>query len=92
MASNCCDTPEAGHELQMGAVSGLGDMESDHATQALLGALSHLEGGNRDLAIEALLRSPQRAGLFNAAIARGDVVKTALSPELLERIRVTAGE
>lgn len=84
--------PETPAELQMGAVSGLGDMECDHATKALLVALSHLGGVNRDLAIEALLRSPQRAGLFNEAIARGEVVETTLSPELLERIRTSAGE
>jgi putative heme-binding domain-containing protein len=43
-------------ELQMGAVSGLADMESIEATKALREALPKLTGGNRKLVEEALAR------------------------------------
>ncbi|WP_166831636.1 neutral/alkaline non-lysosomal ceramidase N-terminal domain-containing protein [Thalassoroseus pseudoceratinae] len=48
-------------ELQMGAVSGLADIDTDTATELLASALAHLEGRNRQLAIEALLRTDRRA-------------------------------
>ncbi|MCA9064147.1 MAG: hypothetical protein KDA96_13840 [Planctomycetaceae bacterium] len=51
---------ETPHELQMGAVSGLVDINSPAATQRLIRALQYLEGRNRQLAIEGLLRTPER--------------------------------
>ena len=51
------NTPQ---ELQMGAVSGLVDVDSVHSTRLLIDALSHLEGRNRQLALEGLLRTDQR--------------------------------
>jgi hypothetical protein len=47
-------------ELQMGAVSALGDLPSPQATAALVGALDHLKGHNRELALDALLRDDAR--------------------------------
>jgi hypothetical protein len=47
-------------ELQMGAVSGMADMQSPHATEALVTALPHLSSRNRNLALDALLRSDDR--------------------------------
>jgi hypothetical protein len=44
-------------ELQMGAVSGLGDIRSPQAARALLSALDGLTAENRGLALEALTRS-----------------------------------
>ena len=44
----------------MGAVSGLVDVDSVHSTRLLIDALSHLEGRNRQLALEGLLRTDQR--------------------------------
>ena len=43
----------------MGAVSGLADIESPHAAKALIAELPNLRGRLRELAIDALLRSPQ---------------------------------
>jgi len=48
-------------ELQMGAVSALGDVQAPQATASLVKALNWLEGGNRDLALDALLRDDARA-------------------------------
>jgi hypothetical protein len=51
----------ANAELQMGAVSGLGDIESPKAAELLVKALPDLTTENRSLAITALLRTPERA-------------------------------
>lgn len=59
-------------ELQMGAVSGLGDMQSPQATAALVKALDYLTKGNRDLALAALLRDDSRAAaLLDCAETHG---------------------
>jgi hypothetical protein len=59
-------------ELQMGAVSALGDMPSPQAATALIAALEHLKGTNRELALDALLRDEPRIGaLLDASKARG---------------------
>lgn len=54
-------------ELQMGAVSGLSDVRSSDSTQALIDALEHLTGRNRELAIQALARTNARKLTFLAA-------------------------
>src|SRR6185503_6649176 len=59
-------------ELQMGAVSALGDLSSPQATAALVAALEDLKGNNRQLALDALLRDDLRAqALLDRAAARG---------------------
>jgi hypothetical protein len=47
---------EGPRELQMGAVSGLGDIQHEGVTQVFVEALGHLEGRNRELAVQALER------------------------------------
>ena len=53
---------EANAELQMGAVSALGDVASPQSTAALITALDGLTRGNRELALDALLRDDSRTG------------------------------
>ncbi len=53
--------PEADRQLQMGAVSGLIDVESAQADALLSDALSWLKGQNRWLALEGMLRTDARA-------------------------------
>ncbi len=65
-------------ELQMGAVSGLVDVDAPEATAALVGALSHLTGSNRELALKGLLRSSERALALLDAVEKGSVKKEAL--------------
>jgi putative membrane-bound dehydrogenase-like protein len=48
-------------ELQMGAVSGLVDIEADEAGAMLTDALAHLGPANRELAIAGLTRTEKRA-------------------------------
>ena len=63
---------DANAELQMGAVSALGDLSSPQATAALVAALDDLSGNNRELAMDALLRDDLRAeALLDRATARG---------------------
>jgi putative membrane-bound dehydrogenase-like protein len=65
-------------ELQMGAVSGLVDVDAPEATSVLVGALSHLTGTNRELALKGLLRSDERASALLDAVEKGNVKAEAL--------------
>ncbi len=72
-------------ELQMGAVSGLVDVDSNNATVALTKSLSYLEGRNRYLAIEGLLHTKERATAL-AMLLQNDklVLQTDERQSLLE--------
>jgi putative membrane-bound dehydrogenase-like protein len=65
-------------ELQMGAVSGLVDVDAPEATAALVEALGHLTGMNRELALKGLLRTDDRANALLDAVEKGAVKKEAL--------------
>ncbi|MGE3819191.1 MAG: hypothetical protein AB7I30_07120 [Isosphaeraceae bacterium] len=65
-------------ELQMGAVSGLGDVPSPCAAQALLSGIGHYDETNRNLALDALLRDESRAQSLLDAVADGRVTRAAL--------------
>ena len=55
-------------ELQMGAISGLVDMQSEEVANVLIERLPHLSARNQKLAIAGLLRTEQRAlALLEAA-------------------------
>jgi len=66
-------------ELQMGAVSGLGDMKIAEATKPLLAALPDLPPQNRRLAVDALLRTDDRITALLDALEKGEVQKALLS-------------
>jgi putative membrane-bound dehydrogenase-like protein len=65
-------------ELQMGAVSGLNDFNSEEVAPLLVKSLSYLKGRNKQLAVDALLRTPGRAQALLSARSNA-----AVSPELL---------
>jgi putative membrane-bound dehydrogenase-like protein len=69
----------ANAELQMGAVSGLGDFDNAKATELLVKGLPDFAKRNRDLAIAALLRTPERAKALLDAIAHGKANKEWLN-------------
>lgn len=73
-------------ELQMGAVSGLVDVDSAEVTKALAEALSHLTGENRKLALKGLLRSEVRVAALLDAIEAGSV-KPASIAEIAESLQ-----
>jgi HEAT repeat protein len=71
-------------DLQMGAVSGLGDVEHHRATAALLAEFGSYVPVNRDLAFNALLRTEERtAALLNA------LESSSLSRDLLTQEQIT---
>ena len=73
-------------ELQMGAVSGLVDVDTADATKALVEALNHLTGENRKLALKGLLRSEARVAALLDAIDAGSV-KPASIAEIAESLQ-----
>lgn len=60
-------------ELQMGAVSGLGDVESPKAAELLAKRMADLTKENRALAVAALVRTPERAKLLVDELAASRV-------------------
>jgi putative membrane-bound dehydrogenase-like protein len=82
---------DANRELQMGAVSGLADMESPGAVDALIAAFAGLSGGNRGIAFQGLLRSPDRATALAKAIESGAVAAELLSAEQLRELNAALG-
>lgn len=60
-------------ELQMGAVSGLADIDDAQADDALLNALLYLEGHNRELALDAFMRNSRRHRLLAEAVLKKQV-------------------
>jgi hypothetical protein len=62
---------DANAELQMGAVSGLGDIQSAKATEAIVKGLPDFTKANRELAIGALLRTRDRTRALLDSVAAG---------------------
>ena len=79
-------------ELQMGAVSGLADVDAPGATAALVGAVPALTDQNRELALDALLRTEARTGALLDAVAVGKVDAALLGPARTERLTTHADE
>lgn len=72
-------------ELQMGAVSGLVDIQSEQATDILIDRLPHLSARNQKLALAGLLRTEQRAIALLKATEAGQVpIELLDKPALLE--------
>jgi hypothetical protein len=74
-------------ELQMGAISGLSDMNSPRAAEAILGSFAHYQDENRKIAIHAMLRTNERRALLRKAIDNGEVPAAALTPEQLDKLK-----
>jgi hypothetical protein len=60
-------------ELQMGAVSGCGDIDDPRAAEALIEALPTLDPKNVRLAVNALHRTAERKHLLEKAVAEGRI-------------------
>jgi hypothetical protein len=74
----------ADRQLQMGAVSGLSDIESIAVTDLLIESLSFLGKRNRQLAIEALLRTETRTAVLQMAVTKS---KDLIQIDELESLR-----
>ena len=64
-------------QLQMGAVSGLGDIETPEATRLLIESLPQLEPRNHRLATEALSRTAQRKAAWDKARHENERAKSS---------------
>jgi hypothetical protein len=74
-------------DLQMGAVSGLGDIEDDRATAALLKHFGDLAPGNRELAFTAMLRTAERTVAFLDALESAAISRDLLTDEQKRRLQ-----
>ncbi|MGV3772386.1 MAG: neutral/alkaline non-lysosomal ceramidase N-terminal domain-containing protein [Verrucomicrobiales bacterium] len=74
-------------ELQMGAVSGLVDVNSPEATEALIKALPKLNDGNRELALAGLMRTAERRNALNEALKTGQAEEKWLGEERLKKLK-----
>lgn len=90
-------------ELQMGAISGLADVQNSMVPELLLTGIGHYSAANRKLAIAALVRSDERIRALAGAIEQGTispadisdaelaVLRKVLDPSLRERLRKALG-
>jgi hypothetical protein len=74
-------------ELQMGAISGLADVESPKVAELLLAGVSHYSPGNRRLAIDALLRTEARTVALLDALEQGKVQPAQLNEAHVKALR-----
>jgi hypothetical protein len=73
-------------DLQMGAVSGLGDVEDERATAALLAEFGRYVRVNRELAFNALLRTEERCEALLDALESSSISQDLLDQEQLEKL------
>tara|TARA_R110002095_G_scaffold111981_1_gene97838 strand:- start:31328 stop:36742 length:5415 start_codon:yes stop_codon:yes gene_type:complete len=77
-------------ELQMGAVSGIGDIDSASATQALIHAIPELTPRNRTLALQALLRTESRAIALLEAVQSEKLSVKLVDPKIQQQLKTHA--
>jgi hypothetical protein len=71
----------------MGAVSAIGDIDAPQAAAALIAAIPHLTESNRQLALDALLRSASRASALLDAVNAGTLEPATLGQSRIEKLR-----
>ncbi len=79
-------------ELQMGAISGLADVERPEVAALLLGGIDHYPATNRKLALDALLRGDARVAALLDAIEQGIVKAAWLTEEQKKLLRALKDE
>jgi putative heme-binding domain-containing protein len=80
------------NELQMGAISGLSDMDVPQAAPLLIAGLDHYSPANRKLALDALLRTEARTAALLAALEHGKVRRAQLGETHVEALRTHPNE
>jgi hypothetical protein len=83
---------DANAELQMGAVSGLADVDDSAAADHLIAALPKLTKGNQALALDALLRTESRTDALLALLRSGKLKATDLSDAQRTKLRQLPNE
>lgn len=74
-------------ELQMGSVSGSIDVPAAEATALLVGLLSHAPQQNRELALDGLLRTPDRCLALLEAVKAGTLPREQLGDKRIAALR-----
>ena len=74
-------------ELQMGAISGLSDIESIDISRDILENVGHFNEENRVLALDALLRTNARIKALLDALENQQILVTQLSPTQRKSLR-----
>jgi hypothetical protein len=82
--------PQSHPELEMGAVSALGDIDSTESTRALIDSYPKLHRHNQPIAVKALLRTPERCAALRAAMEAGHIPSDGVSQEQAALIRNSA--
>ncbi|MEI8017883.1 MAG: c-type cytochrome, partial [Schlesneria sp.] len=73
-------------ELQMGAISGLSDVDSKEVSQLLIKNLGHFNDENRGLALDALIRTNERSESLLDAVADGTISVKLLNSAQRKRL------
>ncbi|HEX6960804.1 MAG TPA: neutral/alkaline non-lysosomal ceramidase N-terminal domain-containing protein [Lacipirellula sp.] len=82
---------DAHAELQMGAVSGLVDVDAPEAAKALAAAIPHLHEGNRRLAVQGMFRTQARRQVLAEAIQSGSIRGELLTGEEFRELAAEEG-
>ncbi|WP_417396788.1 neutral/alkaline non-lysosomal ceramidase N-terminal domain-containing protein [Gimesia chilikensis] len=76
-------------ELQMGAVSGLGDINTSEAAQDLITALPKLTPRNRKLAVEALVRTEARTLMLLQALEKKELTADLVDASVQQQLKMS---
>lgn len=74
-------------ELQMGAISALGDIDDPAVPMKLLAGFDHYSAQNRKLALDALIRTPGRAAALLDAVQTGRIKPADLGADRAKKLR-----
>jgi hypothetical protein len=74
-------------ELQMGAISGLSDVESPKVAELLLAGMGYYSPNNRKLAVDALLRTEARTAALLNALEQDRLKRDQLSESQVKALR-----
>ena len=77
---------DAHAELQMGAISGAADMPHPQAAAAILDGIPHYPERNRELALDGMLRTPERCLMLLEAVEKGSVAKGQLGDARVKKL------
>lgn len=78
--------PDLDDQLHMGAISGLADIRSPEVPELLLSGWSYYSERNRNLALNGMLRTDERAKALLDAISEGKVSAEELGEEHIEQL------
>lgn len=79
--------PDLDWHLHMGAISGLADIQSPEVPEWLLSGWSYYNERNRNLTVEALLRTERRTEALLDAISEGKVSVEELGEDQMEQLK-----